>query len=92
MDVLQTKVKLQFALVYLDDIVIFSHTPGDHIKHVRSFLKLINDANVSVNLKKSEIITNFIDTSDPVSRLECFEVSTWRNDAVCRLEHPTILM
>lgn len=34
MDVLMTKVNLQFALAYLDDIVIFSCTPDEHNDHV----------------------------------------------------------
>lgn len=34
MNVLLTKVKLNFSLVYLDNIVVFSQTPDENIDHV----------------------------------------------------------
>lgn len=41
-----TNVSEQFALVYLDDIVITLHTPEEHIDHVRQVLILLHDDGV----------------------------------------------
>lgn len=38
MDVLLTKMKWWFALVYLEDILIYSRTPDEYIQHVRQVL------------------------------------------------------
>ena len=44
----------KFALVYLDDILIFSETEEDHKKHVRHVLNRLKDAQLIANLKKCE--------------------------------------
>ncbi|CDH56333.1 retrotransposon ty3-gypsy subclass [Lichtheimia corymbifera JMRC:FSU:9682] len=44
----------QFALVYLDDILIFSKTKEDHVKHVRHVLDRLRDAKLVANRKKCE--------------------------------------
>lgn len=54
MDFLLAKVKWQFALVYLDDIVIFSRTQDEHIAHARQLLTLLHDAGVTLNLKNAK--------------------------------------
>lgn len=42
-----------FAVAYLDDIIIFSETFGDHMSHLRSVLEALRKANLSINLEKS---------------------------------------
>lgn len=44
----------KFALVYLDDILIFSKTKEEHQQHVRHVLSLLRDAHLIANLKKCE--------------------------------------
>lgn len=44
----------RFALVYLDDILIFSKTKEDHVKHVHHVLDRLRDAQLVANLKKCE--------------------------------------
>ncbi|KAG2190799.1 hypothetical protein INT47_010346 [Mucor saturninus] len=43
-----------FALVYLDDILIFSKTPEEHEKHVRHVLNRLREAKLIANQKKCE--------------------------------------
>lgn len=51
MGVLPTNEKWQFALVYIDDIFLFSRTQEEHIEHVWHVPTLLNDAVVTRNLK-----------------------------------------
>lgn len=53
MDVKLSTVYWQFALVYLNDVVIFSKNLEAHYKHVRHVLTLHRCAGVSIKLKKS---------------------------------------
>lgn len=50
MDVVLLTVKWQFALDYLDNIVIFSKTTKEHIYHMREVLTLLNIAGVPLKL------------------------------------------
>lgn len=60
MEVILMKVEWQFAPDDLDDIVILSKTPKEHVKHVRQVLTLLHDAGVTVNPKKRVFFTNRI--------------------------------
>lgn len=60
-DVLLTKVKWQVAMVYLDDIEIFSQIPNKHIVHDHKILTLLNEADVPLHIKKCELITTRTD-------------------------------
>ncbi|KAL1933992.1 hypothetical protein VTP01DRAFT_8082 [Rhizomucor pusillus] len=44
----------RFALVYLDDILIFRKTEIEHKEHVRTVLQKLRDARLFANLKKCE--------------------------------------
>lgn len=49
-------VKLRFSLVYLDDIVIYSKSPGKHIGHASRVSTLSYDTDVNMRLKMSELL------------------------------------
>lgn len=40
---------------YIDDVVVFSESWSDHLKHVRGLFERLKEANLTVNLSKSEI-------------------------------------
>lgn len=42
----------QFVLVYLDDILIYSKTKEDHVRHVGMVLKKLQDASLYANMSK----------------------------------------
>ena len=42
------------CLVYIDDIIVYSKTPEDHIRDVQMVLGLLKSVNFQVNLPKSE--------------------------------------
>jgi hypothetical protein len=51
-DVILASVRFQCALTYLDDIVVYSPTFEQHVKDLSVVLKLLQDAGVSLKLKK----------------------------------------
>ncbi|GBG75331.1 hypothetical protein CBR_g19964 [Chara braunii] len=44
----------RFVVVYLDDILIFSKSMDEHIKHLEEVLQVLKEAQLHVNLEKSE--------------------------------------
>ena len=63
----------QFCVVYLDDILIYSETPAEHVQHVRQVLDRLRRASLFVGLRKCEFFTTqveflgFIVSTDGVS-------------------------
>lgn len=49
----ETFVDLEFAEVFIDDILIHSKSPEDHFEHVKSVLNKCLENNISVNYNKS---------------------------------------
>lgn len=89
MDVILSTVKWQFALVYLDDIVVFSRTPVEHIDHVRHVLTLLHDDGVILKLKKCRFFTDTIDYLSHVIRPRRSEIASHTTDAIRGLQTPT---
>ena len=54
-DVILAGVKWQFALVYLDDIIIYSSSIEEHYDHLATVLKLVHKAGISLKLHLSLI-------------------------------------
>lgn len=88
MDVILSTIRWQFALVYLDDIVVFSKNPYEHIDHVKQVLTLLHDAGVGVTLKleKCDFFKNRINYLRHVIRPGRLEVSAHTIDAVRHLK------
>lgn len=61
MDVIFAFVRWQFALVYLSDTVVFRKTPADRIEQVRSVLRLLYVAGVTLKLKKCKFFAEISD-------------------------------
>lgn len=51
-DVQYGTIRCQDALVYMDDVVIFSKSAADHIGHAKSVLTLLHEAGVTLQLNK----------------------------------------
>lgn len=59
-DLILSTVKWQLALVYLNDIAIFSKTPERHINHVRTVLAILRGTGVTLELQKYAFFTSSI--------------------------------
>nr|KYP49423.1 polyprotein [Cajanus cajan] len=46
---------MKFALVYLDDVLIFSNSINQHIEHLNTFINLIKENGLVVSAKKIKI-------------------------------------
>ena len=44
-----------FTLVYIDDVVVYSHTFKDHLKHVDQVLKVIADLGLMLSPPKCHL-------------------------------------
>ena len=42
------------VLVYLDDIIVFSKTLEDHVKHLETVFKILAEAGLKLKLKKCD--------------------------------------
>jgi len=82
MDVILSSVRWQFALVYLDDIFVFSTTVEDHFDHVRTVLGLLKDAGVTLRLDKCHFFSEAVDYLGHVVRPGRLAVSSKTCDAV----------
>ena len=63
-DILLASVKWQHALVYLDDVIIYSDTLEEHFYHLDAVLRLLRNEGVTFKLPKS----HFVKTSSRLSR------------------------
>ena len=81
----------QFTLVYIDDIVIFSHTFDEHVNHLTQVLSILSIHNLQLNLSKCSILHRQIDyLSHTVSQ---FGVKPNKDkiEAILNLREPTTL-
>ena len=46
----------RFALIYIDDIIIFSKTVDEHLVHLEEVFRRLRDANVKLNPKKCSFV------------------------------------
>lgn len=51
MDIILSRVKWKVALVYKDDVIIFSRSNREQLTHVKLFLRLLQHASVTLKLK-----------------------------------------
>ena len=58
--------RLNYVVIYLDDIVIFSHTLEEHKRHVGEVLLILNNAHFKVPPPKCTIATRQIQFLDPI--------------------------
>lgn len=92
MDFILSTVKWRFALVYFDDIAVFSKSPEEYIEHVRHVFTLLSDAAITLKLKKRCFFTDTIDyLGGLIIRPRQLEIAPNTTVAIRGLEPPTSL-
>lgn len=75
--------------VYLDDIVVFSNSPTDHIKQARRVLRQFYEARVTVKLNKCKFFAETIHNLSYVIWSGCLLLAEHRTEEAAKLEHST---
>lgn len=75
MAVIVSSSKWEFALFYLDDVMIFSRTASEHIVHVCKAFRLLRHAGVSLKLPECSFFTDRLDYLGQVALPERLAVS-----------------
>jgi len=55
LDIILSGLRWQTCFVYLEDLIVFSRTVGDHIRHLREILLLLEKSGVSLKLSKCHL-------------------------------------
>jgi RNase H-like domain found in reverse transcriptase/Reverse transcriptase (RNA-dependent DNA polymerase)/Integrase zinc binding domain/Integrase core domain/Chromo (CHRromatin Organisation MOdifier) domain len=91
MEVLLKEFLWNFVLVYIDDIVIFSRTPEEHLGHVDQVLDKMQTSGVSLSVKKCHFGYPSIDLlGHHVSRLG-YTTEAKKSEAIRNKKFPTTL-
>lgn len=91
MDVILSSTEWQFALVFLNDNVVFSETAQQHINHVLKVLSQLHNAGATLKLKMCKFFrstTNYLGHGIRQRRLE---LASHMMDAICGLRPPSNL-
>lgn len=88
MNVILSVVKWRFAIVYLDDILIFLNLLKEHFADVRKVSTLLNNTGVTVELRKCRFFTETTEYLGHIIRQRRFEIASRTTDAVRGLKTP----
>lgn len=88
-DIILCSERWQFALVYLDDTVVFSRALLQHINLTRTVPVLLRKTGVILKLMKCAFSTNKIDYLGQIIRPGGLEVPNNTTDAIRHLKAPT---
>ena len=91
LDIILSGVRWQACLVYLDDVIVFSKTLGDHIAHLDLVLSLLRHAGVSLKLSKCSFFQTKVDYLGHVIRPGKLSVTATASDAFRSFEYPKTL-
>ena len=60
-NIILSRVKWQYALVYIDDVIIYSNSIEKHFEHVHHVLSLLRQAGITLRLQKYNFFTESVD-------------------------------
>ena len=77
-----------FALAFIDDIIVFSETFEDHIKHLGEVFDILRKANLKLKISKCEFIKDQINYLGHVISNDGISVDKQKVEAVQNVEAP----
>ena len=78
----------QFVVVYFDDILVYSSSEEDHLRHVKAVLQALRDNQVYANLKKCEFHTNSVTFLGYIVSSQGLQVDESKIEAIISWEPP----
>ncbi|CAF1632626.1 unnamed protein product [Rotaria sordida] len=81
----------QFALVYIDDIVIYSRSFGEHLKHIHQVLSILSQHNFQFNPSKCSIFRQRIDYLSHTISEQGVKPNNEKIQAIIKLREPSTL-
>ena len=80
---------LPFAMAYLDDIIIYSSTPEEHLEHIRTVFEKLRDAKLSMKLSKCHIFAKEIQYLGHILGKEGIKPVPAKTEAI-KVMHPPV--
>ena len=77
--------------MYIDDIIIFSPTPEQHLKDLEKVFKLLADVDFQINLKKSEFFCDEVMFLGMVVKDGKVTVNKEKIEKIVKVRPPTTL-
>jgi len=87
-DIVLASVRWQFALVYLDDIIVYSSQVEDHYRHLDTVFRLLKDAGFTLRLEKCEFFQESVDYLGHIVAPGQLKVQSRACEAVARTVEP----
>ena len=88
---LQSESGTEFVSVYLDDVIVFSETLADHIKHLKAVFNHLREAGLMLNPKKCRIVCDEVEYLGHVVTPHGLSPNNHNLDAVRNFPPPTTL-
>ena len=80
---------LPFAMAYLDDIIIYSSTPEEHLEHIKTVFKKLRHAKLSMKLSKCHFFAKEIQYLGHILGTEGIKPVPAKTEAI-RAMHPPV--
>ena len=80
---------LPFAMAYLDNIIIYSSTPEEHLEHIRTVFEKLRDAQLSMKLSKCHFFTKEIKYLGHILGKEGIKPVPAKTEAI-KIMHPPV--
>ncbi len=79
---------MEECLVYLDDVIAFSRTIEEHFEHLQDVLRLLEEAGVTLKLKKCQLFCDTVDYLGHVIRPGRLALAEKNTRALKEAKHP----
>ena len=80
---------LPFAMAYLDDIIIYSSTPEEHLQHIKTIFEKLRHAKLSMKLSKCHFFTKEIQYPGHILGVEGIRPVPAKTEAI-KAMHPPV--
>ena len=79
-----------FAIAYLDDIIIFSKTPQEHLSHIRQVFKNLRSAKLSTKMSKCNFFSKKIQYLGHILSITGIQPLPSKTHAIQHMQPPTM--